>query len=80
MRSLTLERRISRTIDIGLPVWPSKLIVPVAFAVLCLRLLIQIYGYGRALVLGLESPVAVPLSMSVEEQARAEAEQLAGHD
>lgn len=68
------------TIDIGLPLWPSKLIVPVAFAVLCLRLLLQIWGYGRALVLGLEAPVAVPLTMSVEEQARAEAEQLAGHD
>ena len=68
------------TIDIGLPVWPSKLIVPVAFAVLCLRLLIQIWGYGRALVLGLETPVAVPLSMTVEEQARAEAAQLEGRD
>lgn len=68
------------TIDIGLPVWPSKLIVPVAFAVLCLRLLIQIWGYGRALVMGLDTPVAVPLTMTVEEQARAEAEQLAGHD
>ncbi|QGX99819.1 TRAP transporter small permease [Roseovarius faecimaris] len=68
------------TIDIGLPVWPSKLIVPVAFAVLCLRLLIQIWGYGRALVLGLETPVAVPLTMTVEEQARAEAAQLEGRD
>ncbi|MFK7939301.1 MAG: TRAP transporter small permease subunit [Roseovarius sp.] len=68
------------TIDIGLPIWPSKLIVPVAFAVLSLRLMLQIWGYGRALVLGLETPVAVPLSMTVEEQARAEAEQLEGRD
>lgn len=68
------------TIDIGLPIWPSKLIVPVAFAVLSLRLLLQIWGYGRALVLGLETPVAVPLSMTVEQQARAEAEQLEGRD
>lgn len=68
------------TIDIGLPVWPSKLIVPVALGVLALRLLLQIWGYGRALVLGLDAPVAVPLTQSVESQARAEAEQLEGRD
>ncbi|WP_424986437.1 TRAP transporter small permease subunit [Microbulbifer sp. S227A] len=68
------------SIDIGLPTWPSKLVVPVAFAVLVLRLVLQAVGYGRALVLGLENPVAVPLNLSVAEQARAEASQLAGHD
>ncbi len=68
------------SIDIGLPTWPSKLVVPVAFAVLILRLILQAVGYGRALVLGLEDPVAVPLTMSVADQARAEASQLAGHD
>ena len=39
----------------------SKLVVPIAFGVLVLRLLLQAWGYGRALVLGLENPVAVPL-------------------
>lgn len=68
------------SIDIGLPTWPSKLVVPVAFGVLCLRLVIQAIGYGRAFVLNLETPVAVPLNLSVEEQARLEAQQLAGHD
>lgn len=68
------------SIDIGIPIWPAKLLVPVAFSVLCLRLLIQIWGYTRALVLGLENPVAVPLALSIEEQARHEAEQLDGHD
>ncbi len=68
------------SIDIGLPTWPSKLVVPVAFAVLVLRLILQAAGYGRALILGLENPVAVPLNLSVAEQARAEASQLAGHD
>lgn len=68
------------SIDIGLPTWPSKLVVPVAFAVLIARLLIQVAGYGRAFVLGLANPVAVPLNMSVAEQAKAEAEILAGHD
>lgn len=68
------------SIDIGLPVWPSKLVVPIAFAVLVLRLILQAWGYGRALILGLESPVAVPLTLSVADQARLEAEALEGTD
>lgn len=66
------------TIDVGLPIWPAKLIVPVAFAVLSLRLMLQAVAYGRAFALGLERPVAVPLQQSVAEQAAAEAEQLQG--
>ena len=61
------------SIDVSIPIWPSKLVVPIAFAVLVLRLLLQIWGYGRALVLGLENPVAVPLNLSVAEQAMIEA-------
>ncbi|ATG43170.1 TRAP transporter, subunit DctQ [Phaeobacter piscinae] len=66
------------SIDIGLPIWPAKLLAPVAFAVLCLRLLLQVWGYGRALVLGLARPAAVPLVQSAAEQAAAEAEHLGG--
>ena len=68
------------SIDIGLPIWPAKLIVPMAFTVLALGLLLQIWGYGRAFVLGLENPVAVPLVQSAAEQAMAEAEHLDGRD
>ncbi|MEK9643326.1 MAG: TRAP transporter small permease [Paracoccaceae bacterium] len=68
------------SIDISLPIWPSKLVVPVAFAVLVLRLCLQAVGYGRALVLGLENPVAVPLNISVAEQAKLEARALEGAD
>ncbi len=64
------------SIDIGLPVWPAKLLVPVAFSVLCLRLVLQVWGYGRALLLGLPAPAAVPLVMDAAAQAAAEAEQL----
>ncbi|AUQ66806.1 TRAP transporter small permease subunit [Phaeobacter inhibens] len=66
------------SIDIGLPIWPAKLLAPVAFAVLFLRLLLQVWGYGRALVLGLARPAAVPLVQSAAEQAAAEAEHLGG--
>jgi TRAP-type C4-dicarboxylate transport system permease small subunit len=68
------------SIDIGLPIWPSKLLVPVSFSVLALRLVLQAWGYARALILGLENPVAVPLILTVAEQARLEAEQLEGAD
>lgn len=67
------------SIDIGIPIWPSKLIVPVAFGVMCLRLMLQVVGYGRAFFLNLPAPVAVPLVQSIEEQARAEVDHLGGN-
>ena len=33
------------TIDINLPTWPVKLIVPIMFGFLLTRLLLQIWGY-----------------------------------
>lgn len=66
------------SIDVSLPTWPSKIVVPIAFAVLCLRLMLQAAAYGRAFWLGLERPAAVPLIQSAAEQAQAEAEQLEG--
>lgn len=68
------------SMDLGLPIWPAKLVVPVAFSVMCLRLVLQLWGYGRAFVLGLERPVAVPLVQSAAEVAAAEADQVRGHD
>lgn len=66
------------SIDIGIPIWPAKLLVPVAFSVLSLRLVLQIWGYGRAFILGLPNPVAVPLIQDTATQAAAEADQLDG--
>ena len=48
------------SIDIGIPMWPSKLLIPVAFGLLSVSLFLQAIGYGRAMVLDLEHPVAVP--------------------
>lgn len=64
------------TIDIGLPLWPAKLVVPVAFAVISLRLALQMWGFGRAFLRNEDRPVAVPLIQSAAEQAAAEAEHL----
>lgn len=68
------------SIDIGLPIWPAKLVVPVAFSVMGLRVLLQLWGYARAFILGLDRPVAVPLVQSVADQAAEEAAHISGHD
>jgi len=68
------------SMDISLPIWPAKLLVPVAFSVLGLRLVLQLWGYGRAFVLNLKSPVAVPLIESAAQQAAHEAEIMSNGD
>ncbi len=68
------------SIDISIPLWPAKLLVPVAFSVLALRLMLQLWGYGRAFVLGLVEPIAVPLVLSAAAQAAEEAEHVTGLD
>jgi len=68
------------SMDIGIPLWPAKLLAPVAFSVLCLQLVVQIWGYIAALISGTDEPVAVPLIEDVATQAAHEAEHLSGHD
>ena len=62
------------SIDIGLPIWPSKLVVPFAFTVLSFRLILQAIGYSKALYFGSRQPAAVPLILSASEQAKLETE------
>lgn len=64
------------TMDIALPIWPAKLMAPVAFTVLALRLVLQLWGYGRAIVTG--QAIAVPLVASAAEQAAMEADHVSG--
>ena len=66
------------SIDIGIPIWPAKLLAPVAFSVICLRLALQVWGFGRAFVLGLSKPVGVPMIEDAATQAAKEAESLEG--
>ncbi|MEM1371631.1 MAG: TRAP transporter small permease [Pseudomonadota bacterium] len=61
------------SMDIALPLWPAKLIVPVAFAVLALRFLLQLWAYARAFIQNTEHPVAVPLIEDAATQAAREA-------
>jgi C4-dicarboxylate transporter DctQ subunit len=66
------------SLDINLPTWPAKLVVPVALGVLALRLLLQIWGYARALRHGDALPVAVPLVENAADLAAREAESVLG--
>ncbi|WP_375172597.1 TRAP transporter small permease subunit [Pseudooceanicola sp.] len=67
------------TIDIGLPIWPAKILVPVAFSVMGLRLLLQLWGYAKGIVQGGE-PAGVPLMKSAAELAAEEAEHVSALD
>ena len=68
------------SMDIGLPIWPAKLIVPVALGVLVVRLTLQLWGYGAAFLRGDDRPVAVPLVADAATQAAMEADQVSGRD
>ena len=62
------------SMDIALPIWPAKLLAPVAFFVLCLRLVVQAVAYARAVFTG--TAIAVPLIADAAKQAAMEADQL----
>ncbi len=68
------------SLDIDLPTWPAKLVVPLALSVLAVRLVLQIWGYLRASIQGGDRPVAVPLIEDAAAVAAAEAESLIGDD
>ncbi|MGR3492796.1 MAG: TRAP transporter small permease subunit [Shimia sp.] len=66
------------TMDIALPIWPAKLLAPVAFGVLAVRLALQCIGWGRAIVTG--HAVAVPMPVDIATQAAEEAAAVTGRD
>ena len=66
------------SVDIDLPTWPAKLVVPFALSVLALRLMLQIWGYFRGIREGSNEPVAVPLIEDAAAVAAKEAESLSG--
>lgn len=75
--SLPLWSRDS-SIDIAIPLWPAKLIVPIAMVMLWIRLWLQLWGYGRGLRQGGDSPIGVPLIEDAATQANKEAETVDG--
>jgi C4-dicarboxylate transporter, DctQ subunit len=73
-------QRGDSSMDIRLPVWPSKLMVPVALSVLWLRLVLQTCDYARLVAWPDAVPIAVPKLETPEEQARAEIEEALGRE
>ena len=69
------------SIDIEIPLWPSKLLVPVALAILVVRLFIQLLGFLRLSADPEAEPIGIPLIETVDEQAQHEIETgLAGEE
>ena len=68
------------TIDREITIWPSKMWVPIAFAVLIARLLLQTWGYLRLVANPDLTPIAVPLMHSEAELADKEIHDTFGDD
>jgi len=62
------------TIDREIILWPAKLVIPVAFAVLSARLLVQLLAYTRLAIDPHAEPVAIPIIEKYEEVAQHEIE------
>jgi TRAP-type C4-dicarboxylate transport system permease small subunit len=62
------------TIDAQIPLWPSKLVVPVSLALLFIRLLVSLWAYLRTLIDPSRPLIAVADVIDPEEQALREAE------
>lgn len=66
------------TINAELPIWPSKLLIPVAFSLLWIRLLIHIAGYYRMVIKPEGTPVAVTVITNVQQEAAREIREALG--
>jgi TRAP-type C4-dicarboxylate transport system permease small subunit len=62
------------TIDREIILWPAKLVIPIAFAVLSARLLIQFFAFTRLALHPDAQPVAIPVIEKFEELAQHEIE------
>lgn len=62
------------SIDIGIPIWPAKLLAPIAFLVLSVRFCLQLWGYAKAIATDDDGPVAIPLVKDAATMAADEAE------
>jgi len=68
------------TIDAEFAVWPSKLLVPLAFGLWWIRLAIQFVGSLRLAIDPSRAPERVVLMKNVADQAQDEIEEIMGSD
>lgn len=68
------------TMDIRLPIWPTKLLVPFVLAILWVRLALQATDYARLVFHPEAEPIAVPVIETIEVQAQHEIEDALGRE
>jgi C4-dicarboxylate transporter DctQ subunit len=68
------------TMDIKLPTWPAKFMVPLALSFLWLRLALQVCGYLRMIGHPDAEPVAVPKLITLETQVQDEIAEALGKE
>jgi C4-dicarboxylate transporter, DctQ subunit len=68
------------TMDVKLPIWPTKLLVPVVLVVLWVRMALQVADYARLIRYPEAAPIAVPVIETIEVQARNEIEEALGRE
>lgn len=66
------------SLDIRLPLWPAKLLAPVAFSVLSIRLMLQLWGYSIILRDPSLKPAGVPVIEDAATVAAQEAQSVSG--
>jgi TRAP-type mannitol/chloroaromatic compound transport system permease small subunit len=60
------------TIDGDYPLWPSKLVIPIAFALLMARLTVDLWGFARLVGRPDAAPIGIPVIETVDDQAEYE--------
>jgi len=68
------------SMDIQLPTWPAKFMVPLALGMLWLRLVLQICGYARMIAHPDAEPIAVPKLITIETQVKDEIAEALGRE
>lgn len=68
------------TMDIRLPTWPAKFMVPLALSILLLRLSLQICGYIRMIAHPDAEPIGVPKLITIETQVQDEIAEALGRE
>jgi C4-dicarboxylate transporter, DctQ subunit len=68
------------TMDIRLPTWPAKLMIPLALSLLWLRLALQIGGYVRLVAHPDAEPIAVPRLVTIADQVKDEIAEALGRE
>ena len=66
------------TINADLPVWPAKLIIPIAFASLWFRLLLHFVGYFRLFIEPNRAVYELPVILGVSQEAEKEIQEALG--